>query len=244
MKTRILAWTAFALALAGPKIASAQTATPPDTNAPAMQPAPDSATPNDMSTTPVPDDRSYNYTVPNYEYRSSRPSFVKVPGGMELEAGGGVLGFFNSDVRDVTKVGGGYNVRLGYGTRSPIGIEAAYIGSTQSMSALGMSNDALLVSNGAEGLIRINLTPNTTWQPFIAAGAAWRHYYVHANTNTSNVRDTDNTIEIPANVGLAFRAQGFVLDARAGYRQSFSNDLLGNANLSSWSGNLNLGVEF
>jgi hypothetical protein len=29
-----------------------------------------------------------------------------------------------------------------------------------------------------------------------------------------------------------------------GYRQSFSNDLLGSANLSSWNTNLNLGFEF
>jgi hypothetical protein len=99
------------------------------------------------------------------------------------------------------------------------------------------------MSNGAEGLLRANLSTGA-WQPFVAAGVAWRHYNIRSDVNTSNVKDNDNVVEIPAALGLGWRNRGFLLDARAGYRQSFSNELLGTANLSSWNGNINLGVEF
>jgi hypothetical protein len=243
MKTRILAWTAVLVGTVGPQVAMAQTAMPPDTAAPAVDPYNQGTAPG-MQTTPVPDDRSYNYTVPEYQYGvRSKPSFIRTPGGMSVEGGGGVIGFTNSDLRDVTKVGGGYNVRLTYGTRSPIAVEAAYIGSTQAIDALGLDHNALLMSNGAEGLLRANLSTGA-WQPFVAAGVAWRHYNIRSDVNTSNVKDNDNVVEIPAALGLGWRNRGFLLDARAGYRQSFSNELLGTANLSSWNGNINLGVEF
>lgn len=240
MKTRILAWTAILVGTMGPQLASAQTAMPPDTAAPAVDPY--KAGEPVMDTTPVPDDRSYNYAIPEYR-SSSKPSFIRTPAGMSVEGGGGVTGFLDNDIRDVTKVGGGYNVRLTYGTRSLIGVEAAYVGSTQAIDALGLDNNALLMSNGAEGLARLNLMTGM-WQPFVAAGVAWRHYNIRSDVNTSNVKDKDDVVEIPAALGLAFRNKGFLVDARAGYRQSFSNDLLGTANLSSWQGNINLGVEF
>ncbi len=244
MKTRILAWTAILVGTMGPQLASAEGAMPPDTTAPAVDPYKTGDPTIPMDTTPVPDDRSYNYSVPEYQPSgSNKPSFIRTPGGMSVEGGGGVTGFLDNDIRDVTKTGGGYNVRLTYGTRSPIALEAAYVGSTQAIDALGLDRNALLMSNGAEGLARVNLATGM-WQPFVAAGVAWRHYNIRSDVNTSNVKDTDDVVEIPAALGLAFRNKGFLVDARAGYRQSFSNDLLGTANLSSWQGNVNLGVEF
>jgi hypothetical protein len=80
MKTRILAWTAVLVGTVGPQVAMAQTAMPPDTAAPAVDPYNQGTAPG-MQTTPVPDDRSYNYTVPEYQYGvRSKPSFIRTPG--------------------------------------------------------------------------------------------------------------------------------------------------------------------
>lgn len=250
MKTRILTWSAFVVAMVGPKLGLAQTMPPDDKGtqmAPAAEPAtevvPGTETAPKLETT-VPDDRSYNYQVPEYQPTGRvKPSYVKTPGGMAAEAGAGAAGFFNDNLRNVTNTGANYNVRLTYGTRLPVGFEAAYIGSAQSLKGLGVDRDALLFSNGAEAVVRVNLLPGA-WQPFVAAGAAWRHWAVRSDVNTSNVKDTDDTFEIPANLGLAFRARGFLMDVRGVYRGSFSNNLLGSANMSTWNAAANLGIEF
>jgi hypothetical protein len=251
MKTRILTWSAFVVAMVGPKLGLAQTMPPDDKSTqtspaettPITEAVPGTETPV-LDPTAVPDDRSYNYQVPEYRPTGRvKPSYVKTPGGMAAQAGGGVAGFFNDNLRDVTDTGANYGARLTYGTRMPVGLEAAYIGSAQSMKGLGLDRDALLFSNGAEAMVRVNLLPGA-WQPFVAAGAAWRHWAVRSDVNTSNVKDNDDTFEIPANLGVAYRARGFLVDLRAIYRGSFSNDLLGSANMSTWNAAANLGIEF
>lgn len=181
--------------------------------------------------------------------------------GIAVAAGGGTSGFTNDDMRGATDVGGDWGVRMTFGTRSPLAVEGSYIGSAQSIAALGLDDDAMLVGNGVQAALRLNTTIDLPVQPFAFAGAAWRRYDL-ANTdfNTSDVNDTDNVVEFPVGVGIAGRWQGLILDARGEFRPTIDNDLLpeltasgdtledvGNDNSAAmhrWGVNASVGYEF
>lgn len=181
--------------------------------------------------------------------------------GIAVSAGGGTGGFTNEAMRDTTNVGGEWDVRVSIGTRSPLALETSYIGSAQSISALGLDDSAVLVGNGAQAALRFNTTIDFPVQPFIYGGAAWRRYdLTNADFNTSDVNDSDNVFEFPLGVGFAGRWQGLILDARGEYRPTIDNDLLpefastggtledvGNDNFAAmhrWSVNASIGYEF
>ena len=232
MKKIILTWTTLLLASVAPRLGLAQTST--------NQPQPTEvapASPADLTGPQMP-------PLPEY-YVEDKPSYIKSGAGMYLLGGGGATGFTQTAATDVSKIGGAYDVRLVVGSRLPIALEAAYIGTANSMTALGLGNNALLYSNGAEGNLRLNLTSKSVIQPYVAAGAAWKHYNLHSAQNTtSDVKSSDDTLEVPMAAGIAMRLGGFIADVRGAYRQSFSNDMIGNANLSNWAAKLNIGLEF
>jgi hypothetical protein len=147
--------------------------------------------------------------------------------GLSIAAGGGVSGFTDSSIRDNTKDGGGWDVRATFGTRSFLSFEANYIGSAQAIDALGLDSDAMLVSNGVQGALRVNFLRDTAVQPFLYGGVAWRRYDV-TNTSTafSDVNDEDDVLEIPAGIGVAYRWKGLLLDARGEFRATTDNDLM------------------
>ncbi len=230
MKTLILTWTTLLLAALAPRLCLAQS--PMDTNAPmptATEPSP--------LLEPIP-------PLPEYEPSDTKPSYVKSPAGMYFIGGGGPGGFVTNAMTDVTKVGGAYDVRLVYGSRSPIAFEAAYIGSATSINALGLANNAYLFGNGAEGSARFNVLSKGNWQPYVTVGAAWKHYALRSDVNTSNVNGSDDVLEVPVATGIAWRYAGFIADARAAYRQSFMTDLIGHNDLSNWTAQAHLGFEF
>jgi hypothetical protein len=180
--------------------------------------------------------------------------------GIAIAAGGGTSGFVNDEMRGATNVGGDWGVRLSVGTRSPLAFEGSYIGSAQSIDALGLSNDALLVGNGVQGALRLNATVDMAVQPFVFAGAAWRRYDLSADTNTSALDDVDNVYEFPVGVGIAGRYAGLMLDLRGEFRPTIGNNLMpelfasdepfenvGNDNFASmhrWGVNASIGYEF
>jgi aminopeptidase N len=65
--------------------------------------------------------------------------------GIGLALGGGVEGYAMSDQRDQTTDGGNWDVRLTVGTRSPLALEASYIGSAQAINSFSApdNRDAL-----------------------------------------------------------------------------------------------------
>lgn len=181
--------------------------------------------------------------------------------GIAVSAGGGTGGFTNEAMRDTTNVGGEWDVRVSIGTRSPLALETSYIGSAQSISALGLDDNAVLVGNGAQAALRFNTTIDFPVQPFLYGGAAWRRYdLTNADFNTSDVNDSDNVFEFPLGVGVAGHWQGLILDARGEYRPTIDNDLLpefastggtlediGNDNFAAmhrWSVSASIGYEF
>lgn len=171
--------------------------------------------------------------------------------GIAVALGGGVEGFTDDTARTLTNDGGGWNLRVAAGTRSPIGFEAAYIGSAQSIDALGLDSDAILVGNGLEGKVRVNFL-DATVQPFAFGGIGWRHYSLTSEDfNTSAVADSDDVFEIPVGAGIATKWQGFMFDARAEYRYTMQEDLMpslndigDDASLHRWGVNANIGLTF
>lgn len=172
------------------------------------------------------------------------------PYGMSAMIGGGVFGFTDSDATDFTNVGGAWEARFAFGTREMIGTEVAYTGTAQGLDAVGLDDDALLISTGLEALGRINVGVYD-WQPYAIAGVGWRRYDVtNSDFNTSNIREDDNVFEIPLGIGVSYRMNQFVLDVRGVFRPTLDNDLIVNpadedeAQLHNWSATARLGFEF
>lgn len=179
-----------------------------------------------------------------YEYEAEKPWYDRM--GFGLAIGGGVDDFSKSFYRDATSLGGGWQVRGIFGTKSYIAGEALYFGSAQNIDAIGLDDDAVLVGNGLQANIRVNVLKNYYVQPFVFGGAAWRHYdLTDVNINLSDVRDSDDVFELPAGAGLAGYIGGFMADIRGEYRWAWGADLLlTDENADRWAVNASLGVEF
>ena len=170
--------------------------------------------------------------------------------GMEGTVGGGVIGFIDDAARSAANTGGSWDARLMFGSRLPIAVEAAYVGSAQGINALGLSTNSVLLGNGIEGTLRINLTRSRV-QPYLFGGAGYTHYQLaNTATNTSSVLGNDNIGTIPMGAGITGRIAGsFIVDARGTYRATFSDDLMrgistDNNSLQSWNASGRVGFEF
>lgn len=173
--------------------------------------------------------------------------------GLSLTAGAGGGGFTNETLRDTTEVGANWDARLTVGTMLPIAFEASYIGSAQYLDTFGLNNDAVLVGNGAQGALRVNVLPGRQVTPFVFGGAAWRHYELsNVEQNTSDLEGDDDVLEIPMGAGLGIRTGGLMVDLRGEYRAAFKEDMVpasggdngANAPMNRWGASLNAGVAF
>ena len=170
--------------------------------------------------------------------------------GIEATIGGGVVGFIDEGARDIAKTGGSWDARLMFGSRLPIAVEGAYVGSAQSIDALGLSSNSFLVGNGIEGTLRVNLM-RARIQPYLFGGAGWTHYQLtNTSTNTSSVLGQDDVGTIPLGAGITGRiGSAFILDVRATYRATFNDDLMrataaSNNSMQSWNASARIGFEF
>jgi len=232
---------------------------PSDTTAPQNEQVNTTTTDNN-NTTPNNGYVVASTTDTSYERTTERERL-----GIAVELGAGTSSFTNSNLRDATNMSGDWDVRLVFGTRSPLAFEASYIGSAQSINALGLDNNALLVGNGVQGALRLNATIDAPVQPFLYAGAAWRRYSLqNTATNVSDVSDSDNVLEIPAGIGVAGKFKGLILDARGEFRYARDANLMPNltgngsdvggvdvgtnnndfAAMHRWGINANIGYEF
>ena len=179
------------------------------------------------------------------------------PAGVYGFVGGGVNSFTESGADDLTDVGGAWEARVGIGSRSIIGAEVAYVGTARDIVALGLDSDAFLVSNGLEGVARLNvpITPDDTTvliEPYTFAGLGWNRFNISSDEpNTSSLDDVDNVLSVPLGIGIAVGFSGVTLDARATYRQAVGSDLIeegdssfDDTSLNSWGLGAALGFEF
>jgi hypothetical protein len=147
--------------------------------------------------------------------------------GFGLMLGGGGSGFVGDEARAMTDVGGSWEVRGIWGTRSFVALEVSYMGSAQGINAIGLENSAVLVGNGVTGDVRFNIIPVWYVQPFVFGGAAWRHYDVtNTNINVSDVNDSDDVLEVPVGLGFAGYWGGFTAEIRGEYRMAWFNSLI------------------
>ena len=174
--------------------------------------------------------------------------------GIEAAVGAGAIGFTDASTRGFTNTGTSWDARMIFGSRSPIAIEAAYVGSAQGVNALGLDNDALLVGQGAEGNLRLNLTTRRV-QPYLFGGIGWTRYNLErTTTSTSSVRAVDDVGTVPMGAGITARlTRSFFIDARGTYRYAFYDNMLdvasssaglGDAPLQTWNASGRLGFEF
>jgi hypothetical protein len=158
--------------------------------------------------------------------RADEPNMIKRIG-LAVDVGGGVHDFVDRGHSSLVDTGGAWAARLTVGTRRHIGGELAYVGTANPISnTLGEADRAVLVSNGVEGLLRVNMLVND-WQPYAVGGYTYRRYVVqNSAANTSAIADGTNSSELPVGVGLAYRKYRFVGDLRAMVHPSVSSQLL------------------
>lgn len=192
-------------------------------------PAPAYTTPADLRPIPV----------------DNRPTLISRIG-LSADVGGGVSTFVNQAMDEITDTGGAWTARVTVGTRSYIGGEVAYTGTANALRTLGVDDRAILLSNGVEGLLRVNAGVGD-WQPYAVAGYSYRRFEVrNTASNTSAVANEDDDSSIPVGVGLAYRFRGLVADTRFAVQPSVRSNLLPSANSNPLSISLNgkIGFEF
>lgn len=170
--------------------------------------------------------------------------------GAGVLVGGGFEDFTNSNMRNMTTGGGFWNARLVAGTHQVLGLEAAYTGAARGIDALGLGQNARLVSNGAEGAVRGNIpirVGQSLLEPFVLVGLGWQHYNLtNTDTNTSDVASRDDIMTLPVGTGFEYSYGRFLADARIMYRQTYYNDLLrtSGGNLNNLSVGTQVGLTF
>jgi len=173
--------------------------------------------------------------------------------GISVQGGGGVTDFTGSSERQLTNVGGSWDIRAVVGTRSIVGFEGAYVGSARGMSTTWGSNTEL-VGNGLEGNLRLNLPllqNEVLIEPFGFLGLGWSNYYMtNFGDNGQVFSNTDNVGTVPMGAGLAVGYRGLILEARFTYRPTFDDNQLlvagnnDNLDLDTWNAGLMIGFEF
>jgi hypothetical protein len=186
---------------------------------------------------------------------ATSPSSQRPPSriGIEATVGAGAIGFIDDTARNATQTGAAWDARLLFGSRSPIAIEGAYVGSVQNIEALGLGTSSLLLGNGVEGTLRVNLS-RARVQPYLFGGVGWTRYQLtNAQSNTSSLLGSDDVGTVPLGGGLSARlGPGFILDVRGTYRATFGGDMFQGLALNTdrsnamqtWSAAGRVGFEF
>jgi hypothetical protein len=170
--------------------------------------------------------------------------------GAGLMVGGGFEDFTNSNLQRMTGGGGAWNARAVAGTRQFVGVEAAYVGAARSIDALGVQSNAVLLANGVEGALRLQIPVvmrrAQLLEPFGFVGLGWSHYQVtNTNVNTSDLASDDDVMSLPVGGGLAYAIGRFMADARFTYRSTYYNDLMRTGgSLNNWGVGTQVGFSF
>jgi outer membrane protein OmpA-like peptidoglycan-associated protein len=174
------------------------------------------------------------------------------PLGVQLMVGGGAINSLDQGTEDFVELGTTWNARVALLNRSLIGFEAAYVGSVQSVDALGLDTNAQLLGNGVEGDVRLNLLRAMPVRPYLFAGLGWTHYDIgNSDVETSLVDGEDDVLHVPAGLGVDFRLyRGLTLDLRGTMRAAFDDNMFDRASaeeeagMENWAASADLGFEF
>ena len=165
--------------------------------------------------------------------------------------------FTQAGPRDITGIGPSWDVRGVFGAHSPVGLEAAYVGSARGIGGAGVDDQAALVSNGAETDLRvaapIRAGENVDVRPFAFGGVGWQYMTLWGDGAVDGSRDPgDHILTIPAGVGLELGLGAVNVDLRGTYRHAVDSEIFGDATaefddpnaLHSYNVSAGLGFEF
>jgi hypothetical protein len=187
-----------------------------------------------------------------YSYAWSDPR-LRSGVGFGVQLGGGISGFTDGNMRDVTaNVAGAWDMRTTIGTHVPIGVDIGYLGTAASLHTFAGDANGTLIGTTIEAVVRWNILPHAIWNPYVFAGSGWQRYDV-ANmqfaVSDTGIRDSDDLIEFPIGTGVSYRRSGFVGDFRATFRATSESTLLtqqdgSHVPLHTWNVAAALGYEF
>lgn len=174
--------------------------------------------------------------------------------GIAVSAGGGGAGFTEKGMRDTTSACGSWDVLAQFSTRSWLSIEGQYYGTAGSIDSLVGGKNANLVGHAVGADVRFNVLPDGMFQPYGFVGGAYRRYDVTGasfTTSDAGMNDSDNLLEIPMGVGVAYRTGGFVADVRGSFRAAIDSALVLKSPTSTdyvpmhqWGATARIGWEF
>ncbi len=173
---------------------------------------------------------------------------------------GGTGDFTQQGARAATGIGPSWDVRGVFGAHSPVGLEAAYVGSTRALTGSTIFGGDQLMSNGAEADLRIaapvNAAEGVDVRPFAFGGVGWQYMSVWGDGGNAGSPSTDNEgdniLTIPAGVGIELGVGALNLDVRGTYRHAIDSEVFGDAGytwedgnaLHSYNVSAGLGFEF
>ncbi len=175
------------------------------------------------------------------------PHRLLTPAGEYLLLGAGLVDFTAPELRNRANVGGAVEVRLGVGSRSFLGIEAAYVGSFRG----GAAREHDLVTHGAEGIVRLQYphgAHGALVEPFAFAGLGFGRLEVR--DAPAGEEDSDDFGVVPFGAGVMLGSGRLLFDARLTYRKAFREDLSvsgsrrARASFDQWGLSAAVGFEF
>jgi hypothetical protein len=196
--------------------------------------------------------------VANTTARAIDPRNSMLAGGLgTVKVLAGTGDFTQAGPRDITGIGPSWDVRGVFGAHSPVGLEAAYVGSARGIGGLGVDDQSALVSNGAETDLRlaapIRAGENIDVRPFAFGGVGWQYMTLWGDGAVDGARDPgDHILTIPAGVGLELGVGALNVDLRGTYRHAVDSEIFGDATaefddpnaLHSYNVSAGLGFEF
>jgi hypothetical protein len=155
--------------------------------------------------------------------------------------------------RALTDLGGSWDIRAVIGSKMPVALELAYVGQAQGLDVTGLDNDSILLGNGGEGVLRLQL-PQYVVRPYVLGGVGWLHYSLSNTGNTvSAMAESDDVLTVPLGLGFTLAAAwGGTLDVRGTFKLAYYEDLMSDiysgtgleANLHTWGVQATFGWEF
>jgi hypothetical protein len=172
--------------------------------------------------------------------------------GVAVSLGGGVTGYTDGATRGYLGTGGYWELRGLLGARSFLGSEIAYVGSSRGLDGPGVDRGAMLVANGLEGGMRLNLPLQlgqaVRFTPFLFGGPGFTHLRITGTDAVGpGMSTSDTALVLTSGAGFSFTCRRLILGARFTYRQLRGADLIeiddDPARMQSWSTGLTLGYE-
>lgn len=177
-----------------------------------------------------------------------RHNIVFAPQEISVTTGAGPANYFGSALNSAVDVGAAWDARVTFGTHSVLALEAAYVGSSNSVDALNRQEHGRLDSHGVDGDLRLQLP--TMVQPYVFGGVGYNHMAVTqtgAVSSAGPLSDSDNQVTVPAGAGLTgYLGKHATLDVRGTYRLIPDNNItmMSTGAMHQWMAQANFGYVF